>query len=64
MLVTATAVRAELGLVAGLLQGTDPGKTPLQQRRRGGLSPSRARARRGQHGNHAAGKNQARSQPR
>ncbi len=36
MLVTATAVRAELGLVAGRLQGADPGKTPLQQRRRVG----------------------------
>ena len=32
MLVTATGMRAELGRVAGLLQGADPGKTPLQQR--------------------------------
>jgi len=32
MMVTATGMRAELGRVAGLLQGADPGKTPLQQR--------------------------------
>jgi Ca2+-transporting ATPase len=32
MLVTATGMRAELGRVAGLLSGADPGKTPLQQR--------------------------------
>ena len=32
MLVTATGMRAELGRVAGLLQGADPGRTPLQQR--------------------------------
>ena len=32
MLVTATGMDAELGRVAGLLQGADPGKTPLQQR--------------------------------
>jgi Ca2+-transporting ATPase len=32
MLVTATGMRAELGRVAGLLQGADAGKTPLQQR--------------------------------
>jgi Ca2+-transporting ATPase len=32
MLVTSTGMRAELGRVAGLLQGADPGKTPLQQR--------------------------------
>jgi Ca2+-transporting ATPase len=32
MLVTATGMRAELGRVAGLLQGADSGKTPLQQR--------------------------------
>jgi Ca2+-transporting ATPase len=32
MLVIATGMRAELGRVAGLLQGADPGKTPLQQR--------------------------------
>jgi Ca2+-transporting ATPase len=32
LLVIATGMRAELGRVAGLLQGADPGKTPLQQR--------------------------------
>jgi Ca2+-transporting ATPase len=32
MVVTATGMRAELGRVAGLLQGADAGKTPLQQR--------------------------------
>ena len=32
MIVTATGMRAELGRVAGMLQGADPGKTPLQQR--------------------------------
>jgi P-type Ca2+ transporter type 2C len=32
MLVTATGMRAELGRVAGLLQGADEGRTPLQQR--------------------------------
>jgi Ca2+-transporting ATPase len=32
MLVIATGMRAELGRVAGLLQGADPGKTPLQRR--------------------------------
>ena len=32
MLVTATGMQAELGRVAGLLQGADEGRTPLQQR--------------------------------
>ena len=32
MLVTATGMQAEIGRVAGLLQGADAGKTPLQQR--------------------------------
>jgi len=32
MVVTATGMEAEIGRVAGLLQGADPGKTPLQQR--------------------------------
>jgi Ca2+-transporting ATPase len=32
MLVIATGMRAELGRVAGLLQGADPGTTPLQRR--------------------------------
>jgi Ca2+-transporting ATPase len=32
MLVSATGMRAELGRVAGLLQGADPGKPPLQRR--------------------------------
>jgi Ca2+-transporting ATPase len=32
MLVTAVGMGAELGRIAGLLQGADPGKTPLQQR--------------------------------
>ena len=32
LLVTATGMDAELGRVAGLLQGADSGKTPLQQR--------------------------------
>ena len=32
MLVTATGMQAELGRIAGLLQGADPGATPLQRR--------------------------------
>ncbi len=32
MLVTATGMRAELGRIAGLLRGADPGRTPLQRR--------------------------------
>ena len=32
MLVTATGMKAELGRIADLLQGADPGSTPLQQR--------------------------------